>query len=237
MLAGNLVLSVFGDITPERAAALAGPRLAGMAPGPSPVQACARAQPKLPARSERREPREQAIVLAGFPGISVKDPRVDAMTVLQYVMNGLSSDLGIAVREHRGLAYFVGAYQQIGLEPGAFVIYAGTHEKAVPEVEKLFSGEIDRIVTQGVRKDELDRARNQIIADYEMSLQDNLAIAMNSALDELYGLGYQHAFDTQRRFEAVTAADIRRAAAGLLSTNSAAVSIVLPENKDPAKPE
>jgi len=237
VLAGNLVFSVFGDITPERAAALAGPRLAGMAKGPSPVQACAKAQPKLPARSERREPREQAIVLTGFPGISVKDPRVDAMTLLQYIMNGLSSDLGIAVRENRGLAYFAGAYQQIGLEPGAFVIYAGTQEKAVPEVEKLFAGEIDRIVTKGIRKEELDRARNQIIADYEMSLQDNLAVAMNCALDELYGLGYQHAFDTKRRFEAVTADDIQKAAAAVLSTNSAAVSIVLPEKKDPATPE
>jgi prepilin-type N-terminal cleavage/methylation domain-containing protein len=108
-----------------------------------------------------------------------------------------------------GLAYFVGAYQQIGFEPGAFIVYAGTHEKAVPEVEKLFGGEINRIVTQGIRKEELERARNQIIADYEMSLQDNLAVAMNSALDELYGLGYQHAFDTRRRFEAVTAAKLR----------------------------
>ena len=67
-----------------------------------------------------------------------------------------------------------------------------------------------------------------------MSLQDNLAIAMNSALDELYGLGYQHAFDTKRRFSAVTADDIKRAAASLLSTNSVAVSIVLPGKKDPA---
>ena len=144
VLAGNLVLSVFGDITPEQVTRLAGARLSGIAAGASPVQAFAVAKPKLPARSERREPREQAIILAGFPGISVKDPRVDAMTLLQYVMNGLSSDLGIAVRENRGLAYFVGAYQQIGLEPGAFVVYAGTHEKAVPEVEKLFNSEITR---------------------------------------------------------------------------------------------
>jgi len=59
------------------------------------------------------------------------------MTLLQYVMNGLSSDLGIAVRENRGLAYFVGAYQQIGLEPGAFVVYAGTHEKPFPSGETI----------------------------------------------------------------------------------------------------
>ena len=234
VLAGNLVVSVFGDITPEQAASGMGARLGTIAKGVSPISACAKAQPKLPARSERREPREQAIILAGFPGIRVDDPRVDAMTLLQYVMNGLSSDLGIAVRENRGLAYFVGAYQQIGLEPGAFVLYAGTHEKAVPEVEKLFGNEINRIVTQGIRPDELERARNQIVADYEMSLQDNLGVAMNCSLDELYGLGFQHAFDTRRRFEAVTADDVKRAAASLLSTNGAAISIVLPETKDSA---
>jgi zinc protease len=228
---GNLVFSVFGDITPDQAVQLAKSRLHDIPKGGSPVQMCVKAQPKLPARSERREPREQAIVLAGFPGISVKDQRVDALTLLQYVMNGLSSDLAISVREHRGLAYFVGAYQQIGLEPGAFVLYAGTHEKAVPEVEKLFQNEINRLTTRGIRPDELDRAKNQIIADYEMSLQDNLAVAMNCALDELYGLGYQHAFDTKRRFSAVTAEDVKCAAASLLTTNSVAMSIVLPGKK------
>ena len=233
VVASNLVLSVFGDITPDLAARTIGARLGGIPKGMSPVTACSKARPELPARSELREPREQAIVLAGFPGIRVSDPRVDAMTVLQYVMNGLSSDLGIAVRENRGLAYFVGAYQQIGLEPGAFVLYAGTREEAVPEVQMLFNHEINRIVTQGIRPEELERARNQIVADYEMSLQDNMTVAMNCSLDELYGLGYQHAFDTRRRFEAIAAEDVKRAAASLLSTNSAAISIVLPQKKNP----
>ena len=65
------------------------------------------------------------------------------------------------------------------------------------------------------------------MADYEMSLQDNLSVAMNSALDELCGLGYQHAFDVPRRFAAITPEDIQRAAASLLSTRIRIVSLAM----------
>jgi len=48
-------------------------------------------------------------------------------------------------------------------------MYAGTREDAVGEVESLFRKEMKRLVTKGLRKDELERARSQIIADFEMS--------------------------------------------------------------------
>jgi zinc protease len=147
-------------------------------------------------------------------------------------MSGLSADLAIEVRDKRGLAYYVGAQQQTGIEPGAFMFYAGTREDAVQEVERLMRKEMDRILGKGLRKEEIDRARNQLIADFEMGLQDNLGSAMNCALDELYGLGYQHFFNARQRFEAVTIDDVQRAARAVLSDKLMAVSVVLPEHKD-----
>jgi len=183
-------------------------------------------------------PKEQAIVLAGFPGVDIRDPKRDALTMLSQAMNGLSSELALAVRDDRGLAYYVGSYQQIGLDPGMFVIYAGTHLQAVPQVEELYRTEIQRLRTDGISDEEFERARNRIIADHEMSLQNKMDVAMTCCLDELYGLGYAYSFSTPERFMQVTRESIRQAAVDVLTTNNMVVSIVTPpQDAEPQQEE
>jgi zinc protease len=144
-------------------------------------------------------------------------------------MSGLSSDLAMTVREDRGLAYTVGAYQQAGLDPGMFVFYAGTRDDAAGEVEKLMAAQVARLGREGLRAEELERARRQVIADRDMDMQDNGSLAMTCALDELYGLGYAHALSARERFGAITAQNVRAVAGALFPTNRMAVSVVLPE--------
>lgn len=229
VVSGNIVLSVFGNITPSAAKNLAVRYLKKIPHEPAPEWRHGEEESQLPARTKQRVPKEQSILLAGFPGVAITDPRCDALTVLKTIMSGLSSDFGIAIREKRGLAYYVGAYQQVGIEPGMFVFYAGTREDAVEEVESLFDEEIGRIVTGGIREEELQRARNKIIADYETMLQDNSSLAMNCALNELYGLGHSYIFTTKQRFDTMALEDICRAAQSILSANKMAISLVLPE--------
>jgi len=227
-VAGNVAAAVFGDVSAEQVRDEAENLLARLPEGRRPSLPGLTATPSLPARVERREPREQAVVLAGFPGVALTDPRADSLSILHYALSGLSSDLADEVREKRGLAYYVGAYNQVGVEPGAFVFYAGTREDAVPEVLSSYEKEIERLTKNGLRAEEIERARNQIVADFEMQTQENLALALNCALDELYGLGYAHTLQTRERFSRLTAEDIRAAAASVLSTNRMAVSVVLP---------
>jgi len=61
-----------------------------------------------------------------------------------------------------------------------------------------------------------------------MSLQNNAALAQTCALNELYGLGYDHAFSTEERLRALTADQIRDAAAFVFRPDRRAVSLVLP---------
>jgi zinc protease len=231
-VAENVVISVFGDTSLEDALQLAEAALRNMPAGKHDVTDRESVQPSLPARSKRREPRQQTILLAGFRSVDIKDPACDALTVLQSVLSGLSSDLAVSVREDRGLAYYVGALQQVGIDPGIFVIYAGTREDAVNDVEQLVVQEMTRITTDGIRAEELERARSQLIANYEMGLQNNLGLAMTCALNELYGLGHSYTFSTPERYERLTSEDIRKAADSVLSTNRMAISVVLPEKKE-----
>jgi len=237
VVAGNIALSIFGDITPGAAKALAEKCFSSMAKGKAPDRNLAAATPTLPARTKRREQKEQAIVLLGFPGVDVRDERLDALSILQKSMSGLSSDLGIEIREKRGLVYYVGSFNQAGIEPGMFVCYAGTREEAAGDVEDLMNQEIERVTTKGLREEEFARAREQILAGHEMSLQSNADLAQSCALNELYGMGWQYTFDLPKRINAQTIESVKAAAATVLLKNREAVSLVLPEPKPSAAKE
>jgi zinc protease len=226
----NLVLSIFGDITREKAEQLAARLFAEIPSGPRPNLRREPVTPSLPARAERFEPRQQAIVLAGYPGVSVFDDRVDALSVLQKALSGLSSDLGIEIREKRGLVYFVGATSLVALDPGFFALYAGTRDEAIPEVERLMSEQISRIRAEGLRDEEFQRARAQIAAAAAMSLQNNGELALSCALNELYGLGYRYPLELEQRVQAVTPEAVRDAAAALLTDERLAIAVVRPSS-------
>lgn len=228
VVSGNLALAVFGDVTPDRARALADAISRRIRRDEAPARATAMPAPVLPARIERREPKEQCIVLLGFPGVTVGDPRRDALELLDTAMSGMSSKVFETIREQRGLAYFAGASQRMGVDPGLFMLYAGTRPDALPEVEKLLRQEIERVGREGLDTEELERARRQLIAEHEMRMQDNGNLAMVCVLDELYGLGYTHELTTSERIAAVTPEQVRLAAASILNTNRMAVSVVLP---------
>jgi zinc protease len=228
MVTGNMTLSVFGDLTADEAERLVTKAAAHIPKGAAPVISPSPATPTLPARSEKREPKEQCIILMGFPGIAMDDPRKAALEILESSLSGMSSRVFHTIREERGLAYYAGARQRMGLAPGLFLLFAGTRPDAAREVESLLAAEITRVAHEGLQPEEIARARSQLIADHDMRLQNNMSLAVSSALNELYGLGYAYDFDTAKRIEAVTPDQIRAAAASILSTNKMAVSIVLP---------
>lgn len=227
----NLALAIFGDISADEARTLAESYLSAVPVGAGRVTHVEAPPPTLPVRHEQREPREQAILLMGYPGLDAHDPRNDALSVLQRTLSGLSSDLGIEIREKRGLVYFVGAFSLQALDPGFFAFYAGTHEEALPEVERLINEQAERLVRDGLREEEFRRAREQLLAAQDMSLQNNADLAMSCALNELYGLGYRYNLDRRERLERLTARAVQQVAADLLQPGRQAISVVRPEGK------
>jgi zinc protease len=166
--------------------------------------------------------------MIGFPGITLDDPRRTAMEILESSLSGMSSRVFHSIREERGLAYYAGARQRLGVDPGQFFLVAGTRPDAAAEVESLLLTEVARVAREGIQPDEIARAKSQLIADHDMQLQNNMSLSLTSALNELYGMGYAYDFNAAQRIESVTADQIREAAASILVTNRMAVSIVLP---------
>ncbi|MBI2438723.1 MAG: insulinase family protein [Lentisphaerae bacterium] len=228
VISSNTVLAIFGDLTAEEARALAERCLGQFPAGKRPALAHDPARPTLPQLLTRTAPREQTIILSGFPGIDLKDPRRDALDILREALNGLSSDLMIHIRDEQGLAYYTGAWQRPGLAPGFFALFAGTERDTAERVLKLMQKEVERVTTKGLRAEEFERSRAQLIADHQQSLQMNGEIALECALNELYGLGFDYGFALAERLAKLTPEDVRQAAAALLTPKKCVNVVVKP---------
>ena len=74
--------------------------------------------------------------------------------------------------------------------------------------------------------EELARAKAKVVGQRKIGRQDLGQVAMQAALDELYGLGHDHGDREAERYEAVTSGQVRDAARRCLVADKAVVSII-----------
>jgi len=79
--------------------------------------------------------KKQAVLVIGFPGVTLHNPDRYGLELIQEALSDLGSRLFLRIRESLGLAYYVGAQNFLGLEPGYFALYAGTAPEKISVVE------------------------------------------------------------------------------------------------------
>ena len=115
---------------------------------------------------------EQAHLTIGMPGLSVLDPRREAGEVLVAALGGgMSSRLFQRVREERGKAYTIYAFQGPYRDIGYTGVYAACGRDSIAEVNELIFGEMRSIVREGLGAGELERVKTQLIGSIPLSLE------------------------------------------------------------------
>jgi zinc protease len=228
---GNCVLAIYGDIQARRV--LTGvrkhfgrwkrPLVTTFANQSDPENRVARSR-VLEARDKK-----QAVVVAGFPGVSIGSPKRHALELIQEASSDLGSRLFMRIRDQLGLAYYVGAQNFVGLAPGYFAFYCGTAPDQAGRVEEELLKEAELLRNKGLTEDELKRAQAKVVGQRKIARQDLGHLATTTALDELYGLGYANGDQEDARYEAVTLEDIRAAARQYLDSEKVTVAIVKPD--------
>jgi zinc protease len=181
-----------------------------------------------PKRVEETRDKKQAVLVIGFPGTTLSSEDKYALDLLQECCSDLGSRLFLRIREQLGLAYYVGAQNFTGLVPGYFAFYTGTEPTKVALVEKELLAEAELLRTEGLTAEELKRAKAKIIGQKKIARADLGNLASTSALDELYGLGWQRADLDDAKYEAVTLEQIKVAAQKYLQQDALVVSIMKP---------
>src|SRR5438874_8190071 len=131
-------------------------------------------------------------MIVGFQGTTLYQPDRYALELLQEACSDLGSRLFLRIREKLGLAYYVGAQNFVGLAPGYFAFYVGTMPEKVDLVEKELLNEAELLRAEGLTEEELNRSKAKVIGQRKIARQDLGHLAVTTALDELYGLGYAY---------------------------------------------
>jgi len=169
--APNTVLfAAAGNVDHEAFAALVDGAFAGFG-GRS--QAPVPERPELtPSLTIKTKDTEQAYVVLGTQGLSARDERRYALSVLDTILGGgMSSRLFQEVREKRGLAYSVYSFQQGYREAGLFGVSAGTSPGSVQECVDVVVDELVRLAESGPTDAEIDLAKEHIKGSLTLSLE------------------------------------------------------------------
>jgi zinc protease len=237
---GSTVVAVFGDVDPAVAESLARRSFGAMPAGKQ-------ALPAVPAEPARDKPvlyvkakpptRAAAGVGLAFEGMTVSAvDDVAKMAVLDTIISGYRYPTGWLMENLRGrdrsLVYEVHAMNRPGPIPGAFEIYAACEPAKVNEVYRIISQQLDRARAGQSTPAELERAKTIIATTELMGHQTASERAMQAALDELYGLGWDNNQRFIERVRNVTLDDVKAMAVKYFTVPVVAVVTAAPEQVD-----
>jgi len=214
LVARNSVIAVFGDVKALEVKQLFEQLLGTMKPGHLALTDAS--PPPVLSRTETVQSlkdKAQGVIMVGYRGVDMFNPDRYALELIDEASSDLGSRFFIRIREEMGLAYYVGASEMQGLVPGLFAFYLGTDPQKIEPVKTALLDEIHKLASDGLTDVELARAKKKLIGQQEIANQSNDSLAQQSALDELYGLGFDHYKSLEGEVNAVTLDDIKRIAA------------------------
>ena len=194
----NLVLAISGDVkaeeTKDLVARLFGDWQSTKSPEGQEIEEGILPPAKLTKEKSQEISRdkEQVHLVIGFLGTTLKDPDRFGLEVLDTVLSGQSGRLFTELRDKQSLAYSLSSFSFFGLDTGAFGIYVGTSPEKKEQAINSAWNELRTIREEKVGEEELNRAKNILISQYEMALQTHSAQALELGLNETYGLGQDY---------------------------------------------
>jgi zinc protease len=227
-VANNCVLAIYGDIDIANTKAAVERVFGNWRRGEVVKPAVTAITAPVSNRVAESRDKKQAVLVIGFPGTTIHNDDHYALELIHEACSDLGSRLFLRIREELGLAYYCGAQNFAGMVPGYFAFYTGTEPSKAELVESELLREAELLRTEGLTAAELNRAKAKIIGQKKIHRQDIGNLASITALDELYGLGFQHSELDDAKFEAITPEQIKSVARKYLTQDGYVVSVVKP---------
>ena len=163
-----------------------------------------------------------------YPAIKRDNPDYFAAHLMNYILGGgtFSSRLYTEVREKRGLAYGVSSGIATLDKTAYFVAGTSTRAENREETINIIKNEIERITTQGVTAEELEKAKRYVAGSYAISNLDTSS-KISSVLVALQtqNLGLDYIESREKYIENVTLEDANRMAKEFFSTKPTVVVV------------
>lgn len=113
-------------------------------------------------------------------------------------------------------------------EPNAFIFYGLPQAPyGTDDLEAALYDEVQRLVTDGVTDQELQKVKNQVRAATIRSLASNAGLASNLAYNELFGGGWENLIDDLDVYDTITADEVQAAAARVFRPENRTVAVLV----------
>ena len=180
-----------------------------------------------PAHVFRRRSTEQNHFCLMWPGLPDGSPHRFAWQVMSMILGGgMSSRLFQKVREENGLCYSIGSFSSSFAETGMFGISTAVGRDTEEKALALIRQEIDRFLLDGIREDELSRARELIKSSIILSLESSSS-RMHRLGSSILSFGHcLSADEIIDRYNAVTVSDVMDLAHRTLTESDQSFSAV-----------
>jgi zinc protease len=205
----SLVLAIAGDVNAEAIAREVERRFAAMPLGSRPSLGAAPAAPGAAQRVVVNMPGKanMNLVLGMASGLRRKDPDYEAALLANaaFGQSGMSSRLGVRVRDREGLSYSVSS--RFLLTDLADGVWAANVNLAPPNLVAALRStrdELARYVHEGMTADELRQQQSFFAGNFQVRLGSNGGIATALAQAEKFGYGPTYLDEFPARVRAVT---------------------------------
>jgi zinc protease len=145
--------------------------------------------------------------------------------------NGESSRLYRALVDQEQLAVEVQSSHRITFDPFMFTFTVQPRQGVAPEkAEQAFYAEIEKLKSAGVDEHELQKAKNQALANHYRSLSSINRRANVIGRYEVFFGDYHKLANVEQEYNKVTAADIQRVARQYFDVNNRTVATLVPDS-------
>jgi len=223
----NLYIGVVGAISADELEVVLDQLFAGL-PQKSQIKLVDEIKPQTGKTITLEMPVPNVSISLAYNGIKRNDPDFFAAHLMNHILGGgtFSSRLYTEIREKRGLVY--GVNSGIATLDHTAYLSAGTSTRPENREEtlNLIKHEVLKIVTDGVTKDELDKAKKYVAGSYAINNLDTsskIAGVLVALQSEELGLNYIQT--REKQIAEVTLEDINRVAKRLLDVEPTTVIV------------
>lgn len=229
-LPSNLTVAIVGDVNPQEVRELAQKYFSRIPGGPKPDPVETVEPPQLGERRVTMQDPAQPFVLIGYhkPSINHSDNAVfDAITEIVGV--GRTSRLYKSLVKEKKIAVAASGFPGMpgNKYPSLFLFYAvPARGRTNQECEEAIYAEIDKLKTEPVLPEELEKAKTRSRAGLIRQLASNSGLASQLTFYEVITGDWRNLFKQLDDIDRVTAEDIQRVAKKYFTTKNQTVGII-----------